>query len=250
MACGRDTLRRNPRHRSGLSFVEFIGCMFALSSGLAMGSVYLGVDLKTMCVGILEQAELVDPGFFGSVAAADQIEEDPYLSHRRGGGQSTDDGAADEPDREWTYEEQKAATELYWQGLTASIRADVAHRKLDSRGAKKWRLFDYLSHRREGHENILHAIELLQRAGVDQNLLAHSDQVFDWHLTGADVYNEAVELLTDSPSEQLSGPLAEQWRNSATQHRMEEKLVREKHAAVTGYLNHAFEDAGQFRRAF
>jgi hypothetical protein len=224
--------------------------MFAIGSGLAMGSVYLGVDLKTMCVGILEQAELVDPGFFGSVAAADQIEEDPYLSRRRGGGQSADDAASDESDREWTYEERKAATTLYWQGLSAAIRADVAHRQLDSRGGKKWRLFDYLSHRHQGHEQTLQAIDSLQRAGVDQNLLSHGDQVFDWHLTGAEVYNEAVKLLTDSPTEQLTGPLAEKWRSAATQHRMEEKLVREKHAAVTGYLNHAFEDAAQFKRAF
>jgi len=249
MGCGRGTFKRNWRNRRGLSFVEFIGCMFALSSGVALGSVYLGVDMKTMLVGILERAELVEPGFFGSVAAAETGAEDYDLLLVGTSGEAAIDNSA-ESSGDWTEEQRLTATEMYWEGFTTSIRGDVSHRKLDSRSAKKWRLFDYLSHRRKGHENVVKAIEALDRPGVDQRLLEHSDQVLDWHRTGWRVYTEAVKLLTDAPGDQLSGPLAEEWRSSATQHRMEERLVREKHAAVASYLDHAFHDAAPFKRGF
>ncbi len=250
MGCGRDTFRRNMRHRRGLSFVEFIGCMLALGSGLALGSVYLGVDMKTMFVGILERADLVDPGFFGTAAVAGQVAENSDVARSRVGGQSPSDASSEQPGREWADEERQAATQLYWQGLAACIRADVSHRRLDSRGDKKWRLFDYLSHRRKGHQEAVEAIESLDRGGVDQRLLGHGDQVLTWHQTGADVFGQAVQLLTNSPSNQLSGPLAEEWRSTATQHRMEERLVRERHTAVASYLDHAFQNVAPFKRGF
>ncbi|MCH7751809.1 MAG: hypothetical protein IH898_06600, partial [Planctomycetes bacterium] len=72
MGYGRDTFGRISRSRRGLSFVEFVGCLFALGGGVALGSFYLGVDVKTLFVGILEQADLVEPGFLGTGAAAEE----------------------------------------------------------------------------------------------------------------------------------------------------------------------------------
>ena len=249
MGCGRDTFRRNMRHprrlRRGLSFVEFVGCMLALGSGLAIGSVYLGIDMKTMFVGIMERADLFDPGFFGEVAAADEVVENSEVAPS---GERQSPG--DESTSDWTDQQRQAATELYWQGLMTCVREDVAHRKLENRGDKKWRLFDYLGHRRKGHQNATRSIEKLDRAGVDQRLVEHGDQLLNWHLAGEKVYAEAIRLLTDSAGDKLSGPLAEQWRSTATQHRMEERLVRDKHAAVADYLSHAYNDAAPFERGF
>ena len=204
--------------------------------------------MKTMCVGILERADLVEPDFFGTPAVAEEFFDD--LKFEEGVDRSQDRSSEEDLARDWTDEQRQAATKLYWQGLTDCVHADVAHRKLDGRGKKNWRLFDYLSHRRQGHQNAMRTLDALDRKGVDQNLLAHGDQLFQWHLTGAKVYGQAVKLLTDSPGEQLSGPLAEEWRSSATQHRMEERLVRDKHSAVAGYLDHAFPEAAPFQRGF
>ncbi|MEM9658492.1 MAG: hypothetical protein AAF961_09035 [Planctomycetota bacterium] len=46
--------------RPGLSVVEFVACLCALAGGLALGSLYLGVDLKAVAVSALEAAEDVD----------------------------------------------------------------------------------------------------------------------------------------------------------------------------------------------
>ena len=238
------TFNRKARHRRGLSFVEFLGCFFALGSGLALGSFFLGIDMKTMFVSILERAELVDPGFFGSSAEAGQLADGTeYVP----GDTRSDDGSASAG---WTEEQRLAATQSYWKGLAECIRQDVSHRKLQSQGQRKWRLFEYLSHRRKGHESAARSIEELQPNGVDQSLLAHGEQLLEWHRTGIEVYSEAVRLLSDFPDEQLSGPLAEEWRGSATQHRMEEQLVRKRHNVVASYLEHTYQEGSPFERAF
>ncbi|MGI9455785.1 MAG: hypothetical protein ACR2NU_04445, partial [Aeoliella sp.] len=81
-------MRRNGlKNRRGLSFVEFVGCLIALGGGVALGSVYLGVDMKTMFIGILERADIVDSGFFGVEVAAE--ESIAVVSEDSTGGQAT-----------------------------------------------------------------------------------------------------------------------------------------------------------------
>jgi hypothetical protein len=41
------------RARRGLSFVEFVGCVFAITGGVALGSMYLGVDVEEAAVDVL-----------------------------------------------------------------------------------------------------------------------------------------------------------------------------------------------------
>ena len=111
-------------------------------------------------------------------------------------------------------------------------------------------MFDYLTHRHDGHQNAVEAIEAMDRLGVDKRLLWHGDQVLAWNQSGERLYSRAVNLLTDSMSDQLTGPLAKTWQSAATQHRMEERLVRDKHISVASYLDHAFKDVAPFKPAF
>lgn len=270
---------RTRRSRRGLSFVEFVGCILALGSGVAIGSLYLGVDMKTLFVGILEKAELVDPGFFGGKAVAQEVtrsreaaqpasslaqatlssspapvesiesitseklvasSSEPTKTMEPAGKSSTDTVTA----------EQLAATLAYWQGLSACIKAEKAHRSTSSRDVENWQLFDYLTLRREGHQQAIAAIEQLDESNVDDRLLWHGRQVLSWHQAGAKLFGRAVDLLTDAPTDRLTGPFAQSWQSSATQHRMEENLVREKHLSVAGYLDHTYKDRAPFQPAF
>jgi hypothetical protein len=52
------------------------------------------------------------------------------------------------------------------------------------------------------------------------------------------LFKRALDLLTDAPSAQLSGPFAQAWQSKATQHQMEERLLADKHQAVQSYLDH------------
>ena len=280
------TRTRGFHHRRGLSFVEFMGCLLALGGGVALGSVYLGVDMKTMFFGVLERAELVDPGFFSSQAAAEEeiaaegensvaaesspesppldansetattktsetasSQADDGTSAQRAQGESgTVDTELSEP--ELTEEEKQAATKRYWLGLTASMREEASQRSAVSVDPENWLLFDYLTHRLNGHEKAVEAIEKLEERGVDQRLIWHSKQVLSWNQAGVNLYRRSVGLLTDSPSDQLTGPFAQSWQSAATQHRMEEKLVRDKHFSLAGYLDHTFKDQAPFKPAF
>lgn len=270
MGYGRDTFKHSSRNRRGLSFVEFAGCLIALGVGVVLGSAYLGVDVKTLCVGILERADLVEPGFLGTEAAAEEalailpentdeadaklIAENSRVVSNHGDvpqpAETSGDAAPDEVKREWTEKERQAATELYWQGLTACIREEASRRSLVSGDPNNWRLFDYLTHRHEEHQKAVEAIQAIDRHGVDERLLGHGDQVLAWNQSGAQLYIRSVDLLTDSPSDQLTGPIAQSWQSAATQHRMEERLVRNKHSSVASYLDHAFKDAAPFEPAF
>jgi hypothetical protein len=60
-----------------------------------------------------------------------------------------------------------------------------------------------------------------------------------WHRDGVTLFSRALDLLTDAPSAQLSGPFAQSWQSAATQHQMEERLLRDKHNAVQAYLDHS-----------
>lgn len=274
---------RARRHRHGLSFLEFIGCILSLGSGVAIGSFYLGVDMKTLFVGILERAELVDPGFFGGKAVAQQISPAtdspgaaPILASSAAGVSNGELKAAasvqhalseqasgeripieeastyvtTNADADLTDPERLAATVSYWQGLSASIAAEKQHRSSYSFDFENLQLFDYLTLRRDGHQLAVQAIEQLDERGVDDRLRWHGRQVLSWHQAGAKLFGRAVDLLTDAPTDQLIGPFAQSWQSSATQHRMEEKLVREKHLSVVSYLDHTYKDLAPFKPAF
>jgi hypothetical protein len=79
-------------------------------------------------------------------------------------------------------------------------------------------------------------------------VMAYAKKARAWHDDGAKLFGRAVDLLTDAPTAQLSGPFAQSWQSAATQHKMEARLLAEKHAAVKTYLSHAYEEgatAGQ-----
>jgi hypothetical protein len=283
----QNTRRSGWWNRRGLSFVEFVGCMLALGSGLAIGSVYLGVDMKTLFFDILERADLVDPGFFGHKAAANQVaaaspekstdaptatpasspadddaiklQASPNTDHgdvataMEPGPELTEepsDSEATGSESELTDQERQFATHAYWKGLTACMAEEVEHRRLGSSDPDNWQLFDYLTLRRDGHRKACEEIEQLDERGVDDRLLWHGRQVLSWNQAGMKLYGRAVDLLTDAPTDQLTGPFAQSWQSSATQHRMEEKLVREKHMSVASYLDHAYKDMAPFKPAF
>lgn len=242
----------------GISVVEFVGCLAALGGGIVIGSIYLGVDVKAMAVGILEKADIDVPAALaedatqtapaqeaeasdgatqqlvdGGVALAEEEEE---LSEAVPG---NSESVGDQPEpRQLSEEEQIAATKNCWTALSAAMKEEANNRSKSIRDPGSWQLFDYLLHRKDGHQKVVDAIESLDLNGVDQRLRAHVQQVLAWHRSGAELFERAAQLLTDAPAGKLSGPFAQSWQSASTQHRMEEQLILNKHKAVAGYLEH------------
>ncbi len=139
-----------------------------------------------------------------------------------------------------TDEQRKVLTLAYWDALALCMEEEVKTRvpAIDRDGT--WQLFDYLTGRKAGHRKAAEAIAALDARGVDDHVMAYCKKARTWHEDGAKLFGRAVDLLTDAPTAQLSGPFAQSWQSAATQHKMEARLLAEKHQAVKAYLSHAY----------
>lgn len=274
-------LQNIPSSRTGVSFVEFVGCLAALAGGVVLGSMYLGVDVKGMAVSVLERSQIVDTAVLDEqetpeqqaeatgeeqLNATEQPEASPETSPAVESeteqsapisedlapaveSEPTDTVEASEEPVELSDSEREAATHAYWKSLAECVQQEARGRQASIKSTENWQLFDYLTHRQKGHQRAVEVIESLDESGVDEKVLAHSQQVLAWQRAGEKLFGRAVDLLTDGPSADLSGPFAQSWQSSATQHRMEEKLIREKHFGVAGYLDHAYKSLAPFKPA-
>lgn len=139
-----------------------------------------------------------------------------------------------------TNAQRQALTLEYWGALDNCMQSEVKNRvpAIDSEG--NWQLFDYLTGRKAGHLKAAKDITNLDARGVDDHVMAYAVKARDWHVDGSGLFGRALDLLTDAPTAQLSGPFAQSWQSAATQHRMEERLLAEKHQAVQSYLNNTY----------
>jgi hypothetical protein len=139
------------------------------------------------------------------------------------------------------------ATEAAWKRLNVSLQSEAAGRNAVTGDPSNWQLFDYLTQRRKGHQQVVAELDQIDANAIDQRLASHVKQVLDWHRTGENLFDRALVLLTDGPTAQLTGPTAQSWQSAATQHRMEEKLLVRKHVVVATYLEHTYPEAGPFK---
>lgn len=262
------------QERSGLSFVEVMGCMVALCGGVAIGALYLGVDLNKIAYGVVKQSNLVDPTLIGlkgptpdedAEEAADQAAEEECISdvpmkatelladeikaaieedaNLQVSGEEAEPAIVETV--ELTDDDRVSATQKCWNSFVECVRNELKGRthKIDQ---ENWQLLQYLTLRKKGHEQAIETINDLDRTGVDARLLQHIDEVLAWHESGLELYSHAENLLTNGPNPQLTGPFAQSWQSSATQLGMEERLVRNKHNVILGYLNHTYPEAAPF----
>mgnify|MGYP006905787793 CR=1 FL=1 len=141
-----------------------------------------------------------------------------------------------------TDQQRKALTLAYWEAVDGAMRDELGARSPTLGSDGGWQLFDYLTGRKDGHQRSASAIAALDGRGVDPHVLGYAKKARTWHEDGVSLFGRAVALLTDAPNAKLSGPFAQSWQSASTQHRMEERLLAEKHAAVASYLTHAYPD--------
>ncbi len=253
--------RRFLTHRKsygGLSFVEFLGCLAAVAGGVAFGSMYLGIDMKTMAIGVLEKAELIEPGQFGTgtdnTPVYSQIDLASTAEAVLAGKAAPDDVESETTDNNATVadddfvvqltEEQRAAlTRNYWGKSVEAMQQESTNRLSAMASNPNWQLFDYLTHCQNGHQRAADSIEALSKHGIDAKVQGYAEKALRWHLSGVKLHSRAIQLLNEAPTSDLSGPLAQSWQSARTQHRMEEKLLITRYQAVARYMRHTFDQA-------
>ena len=189
--------------RRGVSFVEFLGCLIALGGGLVLGSMYLGIDMQATAVGILEKADIQVPALLSGepTVAEETTPPDPAESEgepQLANDETSEDGldaeeiydeeeaeidateetvVVEQEPRELTEAEKQVATANCWTELNRCVREEVANRSKWMKDSESWQLFDYLLHRKDGHKQVVEAIEAIDLHGVDPRLRAHVQQV-------------------------------------------------------------------------
>jgi len=236
-----------------------------------MGSIYLGVDLQGLATEVLHSSQVdkhEDSATSGSSedqpptdteeALPDQSQASEQYDHVVGFSSASPKLETNAPaetatlpesksnrTQELTENQREQATQAYWKILTACVQEEALSRHAGIKSIANWQLLDYLTHHLNGHQDVVDLIEQLADLGVDQRVTFHAKQVLAWHLAGVQLNQRAVDLITDGPKADLSGPVAQSWQSAATQHRMEEKLIQEKHLGVASYLAHTYESFGQ-----
>jgi hypothetical protein len=237
----------------------------ALCGGLFIGLTYLGIEVESATTQVLQKADLqlsvLVRQYFPSVGAASEEElvSEGSAGHHQASqdapeaalagtvdgalGAETPQGgffyAAVESREELTEPEQIIATRACWKALDQAVRRESTSRRRSANNEAGAPLYDYLVHRQQAHQQVVTAIQQLDPFGVDPNLVHHLDKVLAWHQAGAAIFEHALQLLASAPDGQLSGPFVEEWQGQVMQHRMEEKLILNKHAAMHKYLVHA-----------
>ncbi len=250
----RDAGERRRIIRRGASALEFVGLFTALTGGLVLGSLYLGVDVKGAARRLLNQSAASKP----AVAVTPPSNQTPTVPAvqapaavpAKPASEPAEVNADAEPatasrsdssliaSLELTDEQRRQLTRVYWDALNGYMKQEVEHRTHSVGTGGDLALYDLLQARSEGHDAAAKAISELETNGVDSRVLAYGEKALAWHQEGAKLYARAKDLLTDAPTAQLSGPFAQSWQSAATQHQMEERLLAEKREAVRSYLGH------------
>jgi len=253
---------RSKARRRGLSILEFVGCLVALCGGTAGGLMYLGIDLQAAADEVLQSPQVAELQEFTLFSAS---EDQPTAESKETLGEKNDRTAnptsasseAEEnletiaesttlietkskPAEELTEAQREKATQGYWKTLTTCVQKEAFGRQSGFKNFENWHLLDYLTHRLEGHQQVIDKIEQLDNHGVEQRVTSHAEQVLSWHRAGVKLNQRALDLITDGPKADLQGPVAQSWQSAATQHRMEEKLIQERHLGIASYLAHAY----------
>lgn len=238
-----------------------------MGGGVVLGSLYLGMDIQKIAIGVLEQSQIVAPGYFertaGAPAAQGASPTSDSAAHDSAGASvaavaaKTDTAALpgqpsaeSVPAKESSFAERSAATRSYWDQLTASMQAEARSRTDGARNPAEWELYDYLSQRLSGHKAVLEQLERLSTTGVDSRLLEHGEQVTNWHKSAIKLFKHALSLLSDGPGAKLTGPFAQSWQSAATQLRMEENLVIERHKGIANFLDREYASEAPFVPAY
>lgn len=137
-----------------------------------------------------------------------------------------------------TDEQRRAVTLAYWKGLEGCMKDEVDNRLSSIDDSGNWQIYDFLTSRKEGHQRASERLAKLNLRGVDPHVSAYAVKALAWHRDGVKLFSRSLDLLTDAPTAQLTGPFAQSWQSASTQHRMEERLLGEKHQAVQSYLDH------------
>jgi hypothetical protein len=249
---GRKTRRAERIKRTGLTTLEFAGCVVAVVGGLWLGAIYLGVDVKLLAHRVLDEAELLDdvPEEWRPAGPHENMTREQVVTMlRKELGTLRSEivalrtAAAAVGDPELLTEAEviaKEKTKAYWLRLSEIARSEAALQRDaetafdESNAAKVFAIKGRIS------RFTAKTVEAVESEGADPTVVQFGQQLGEWYERAGELYERAVHIWESPATNQARGELNKDWRAAELQHRNEARLLNERAAAVRGTLSRQF----------
>lgn len=253
------------RTRNGLSVLEFIGCLMALVGGIWLGAIYLGIDLHRVAFVALTESKLINqvpeswrPATPESEKTPNQAElaasvqnelaalrgEITSLRESQGAQAAAVQPASQEKSstsaKTASLENAQQASLEYWTQL-----AEIVHRQytlqLDAeQSATEGNATKVAALKGRVSRLSATAIEALKTENVDRAIATFGTELAAWYESGADLYDEAVQVWGASAGGQGNPQLAKEWQQAKLQFDNEGQLLRGRARTLRDTLTQQF----------
>jgi hypothetical protein len=242
-----------PGGRSGLTTLEFVGCVTAVVGGAWLGALYLGVDMGHLTHRVLDEAQLLErvppewrpPGPDDNTMTRQQVVTmlRKELGTLRSEIVALRTAAAVVGDPQLLSEAEAMAKEKtrgYWLRLSEIARSEEALQRdaetaFDKRNAAK-----VFAIKARISRFAAKTVEAIPTEGADPNVVRFGEQLGDWYARAGELYERAMQIWESPATSQARTQLNKDWRGAELQHRNEARLLYERAAAVRGSLSRQF----------
>lgn len=244
---------RVQRTRSGLTVLEFVGCVTAVLGGAWLGALCLGVNLEHAAHSALHQTQLLEkvpPQWRPQGPAENDITREQLATTVRKELSTLRDEIQDlrsngESNAATAVENNSASTALettrtYWLRLNEialsehNLQNDAETALDDTNAAKVFAIKARVS------RFAAKSVEALPSNGVDEGVVKFGRELALWYGNADELYERAAQIWAMSASHQARANLTDEWKRDEVQHRQEARLLRERAGALKAAISRQF----------
>jgi hypothetical protein len=250
--------RLRTRNRTGLTVLEFLGCVIAVVGGAWLGALYLGVDVRHLAHTALAESELLDkvppewrpPSPEDKTMTREQLvatlrEELGALRHelsslRTGGETDPTDVSTELPANTGPQGASKERSLDYWLRINEISLAEAALQKDAESAANDANAAQVFAIKGRICRFAAKSVEALPSDGVDEMVIQFGRQLALWYDRGGELYERAVRIWETPTIGQNREQLNQDWRRTELQHRNEALLLKDKAVVVRSAVSRRF----------
>ena len=244
--------------RTGLTVLEFLGCVIAVVGGAWLGALYLGVDVRHVAHAALAESDLLEkvppewrpPGPEDKAMTREQLvatlrEELGTLRHelsslRSGGEINVAPATTEQTGSTGPRGATKQRTLEFWLRINEISLSEAALQKDAESAANDANAAQVFAIKGRICRFAAKSVEAIPSDGVDDLVLQFGRQLAMWYDRGGELYERAVRIWETPTIGQNREQLNQDWRRTELQHRNEALLLKEKAVVVRSAVSRRF----------
>jgi hypothetical protein len=241
--------------RSGLTVLEFVGCVIAVLGGAWIGALFLGINVQHVAHTALHQAQLLEkvpPQWRPEGPQQNAVTREQLVTTLRKElgtlrseiqalrGQNPGDVASAAETAPDATAGALNSTRAYWARLNEialgedDLQRDAGTAVDDANAAKVFAIKSRVS------RFAAKGVEALPSEGVDAAVVKFGRQLALWYGKADELYERAVRIWETSGSPEARLHLTDEWKRDEFQHRQEARLIRERAGILRASLSRQF----------